>query len=64
MTRYTHDHDHEPHEIEAIGHTEPDIYLPGDDSLTWLGLLGGIAMGLSFWACIIGLIIWICGGIF
>lgn len=62
MTRET--HTSEQHEYEAGGHTEPDIYLEGDDTLTWFGLLGAIAMGLSFWACIIGLIIWICGGIF
>lgn len=33
MTRYT--HDHEPHEYEAAGHTEPE-YQPYDAKYEWL----------------------------
>ena len=54
----------ERHEIEAAGHTEPDIHVPGDGSMTWLGFLGIIFVGLSFWACVLGPIAWIFGGIF
>lgn len=30
-------HDPEPHELEAAGYTEPDIRMPYDGELRWLG---------------------------